>query len=195
MPCNAPTDVDDILRRCAPYVGLTLFHSPENCPDLLYCYEQIYEIRIQRGGRQEGYSQFKAVAGQLARFAVAAEVVTAEEFCSPGGLLQLATNSRLIRAFIGYFQKHAQASTVYSKATLLGTLCKMARQHFGKIAATDTPATLRCVDETTNLLGAFRCVEKRQLGEKRPLIVNWIDAIFSFPPTIGTFCKHASRMT
>jgi hypothetical protein len=157
---GGPLGVDDGRRRCVPYVGLSLSHSPVNCPDLLYCYEQIYEMRIQRGGRPDGYSQFKAVSGQLARFAVAAEVVTADTFCSPGGVLQLATNSRLIRAFIGGFQKQAKASTVYSKATLLGSLCKMARQHFGKICAADTPAILSCVDETENLLGAFRRVEK-----------------------------------
>jgi hypothetical protein len=157
---GGPLGVNDNRRRCAPYVGLSLSHCPVNCPDLLYCYEQIFEMRIQRGGRPDGYSQFKAVSGQLARFAVAAEVVTADTFCSPGGLLRLATNSRLIRAFIGGFQKNAQASTVYSKATLLGNICKMARQHFGKISAVDTPAILSCVDETENLLGAFRRVEK-----------------------------------
>jgi hypothetical protein len=38
-------------RRCVAYTGLSLCHSPENCPDLLYCYEQYYEINIQREGR------------------------------------------------------------------------------------------------------------------------------------------------
>jgi hypothetical protein len=106
---RGPLGVDDGRRRCVPYVGLSLSHSPVNFPDLLYCYEQIYEMRIQRGGRPDGYSQFKAGSGQLARLAVAAEVVTADTFCSPGGLLQLATHSRLIRAFIGGFQKQAKA--------------------------------------------------------------------------------------
>jgi hypothetical protein len=99
-------------RRCVAYTGLSLCHSPENCPDLLYCYEQYYEINIQRGGRKEGYSQFRAVAGQLAKFAVSAEVACAETFAVPGGLSNLVRESRLIRAFTGGFQQHAQASTV-----------------------------------------------------------------------------------
>jgi hypothetical protein len=147
-------------RRCVAYAGLSLCHSPENCPDLLYCYEQYYEIKIQRGGRKEGYSQFRAVAGQLARFAVSAEVACAETFAVPGGLFNLVRESRLIRAFIGGFQQHAQASTVYSKATLLGGLCRMAKQHFGKISSSETPAVLSHIDETINLLGGFRRVEK-----------------------------------
>jgi hypothetical protein len=79
---GGPLGVDDSRHRCVPYVGLSLSHSPVNCPDILYCYEQIYEIRIQRGGRPDGYPQSKAVSGQLARFAVAAEVVTPGTFCS-----------------------------------------------------------------------------------------------------------------
>jgi hypothetical protein len=151
---------DESRRRCIPYTGLALFHSPLNCPDILYCYEQCYEIKIQRGGRKEGYSQFKAVVGQLARFAVAVEVTSATSFAEPGGLFNLSRNSRLIRAFIGGFQQRAQASTVYSKATLLGGLCRMAKQHFGKATSRETAAILSHIDETSNLLGGFRRVEK-----------------------------------
>jgi hypothetical protein len=121
--------------------------------------------------------------------------VTSGTFCSPGGLFQLATNSRLIRAFIGGFQKQAKASTVYSKATLLGSLCKMARQHFGKISAADTPAILSCVDETENLLLLFGVLRRQQVDEKQPLIVIWIAATSSFPPKTCTFYKGASKMT
>jgi hypothetical protein len=148
-------------RRCTPYAGLILQHTPVNCPDILYCYEQCYEMKIRRGGRREGYSQFKAVAGQLARFAVAVEVASAPSFAEAGGLFVLVRSSRLIRAFIGGFQQHAQASTVYSKATLLGGLCRMAKQHFGKVAAAGEIASIVShIEETLNLLGGFRRVEK-----------------------------------
>jgi hypothetical protein len=152
--------LDGTRRRCAPYAGLALCHYPENCPDLLYVYEQVYEIKIRRGGRKEGYQQFRGVVGQLARFAVAVEVAPAEIFAQEGGLFQLATSSKLVRAFIGGFQSNAQASTVYSKATLLGLFCRMAKQHFGKITSVETAAVLSRIDETTNLLGGFRRVEK-----------------------------------
>jgi hypothetical protein len=153
-------DGDESRRRCIPYTGVSLHHSPLNCPDLLYCYEQCYEIKISRGGRREGYYQFKAVVGQLARFSVAVEVASAISFAEPGGLFNLVRNSRLIRAFIGGFQQRAQASTVYAKATLLGGLCRMAKQHFGKIESRGTASILSHIDETTNLLGGFRRVEK-----------------------------------
>lgn len=152
--------LDSSRRRCIPYAGLALSHEPENCPDLRYVYEQVYEIRIRRGGRKEGYHQFKAVAGQLARFAVAVGVTDEGSFSQIGGLFQLTTNSKLARAFIGGFQANAQASTVYSKATLLGGLCRMAKQHFGKISDVETPALLSRIDETANLMGGFRRVEK-----------------------------------
>lgn len=153
-------DGDESRRRCMPYTGISLQHSPLNCPDLLYCFEQGYEIKISRGGRREGYSQFKAVVGQLARFSVAVEEASAISFAEPGGLFNLVRSSRLIRAFIGGFQQRAQASTVYAKATLLGGLCRMAKQHFGKIEGRGTAAILSHIDETTNLLGGFRRVEK-----------------------------------
>jgi hypothetical protein len=152
--------LDGTRRRCMSYAGLSLCHAPENCPDLLYVYEQVYEIKIRRGGRKEGYQQFRGVAGQLARFAVAVDVVPAESFSKAGGLFELATSSKLVRAFIGGFQTNAQASTVYSKATLLGLLCRMAKLHFGKITSAETAAVLSSIDETTNLLGSFRRVEK-----------------------------------
>jgi hypothetical protein len=151
---------DEAHHRCSPYAGLLLRHSPLNCPDILYCYEQCFEIKIRRGGRAESYHQFKAAAGQLARFSVAAEVASAENFGKPGGLFDLVRSSRLIRAFIGGFQQNAQPSTVYAKATLLGTLCRMAKQHFGKLASVETPAILSHIDETANLLSGFRRVEK-----------------------------------
>jgi hypothetical protein len=147
-------------RRCVPYAGLAICHEPENCPDLRYVYEQVYEIRIRRGGRKEGYYQFRAVAGQLARFAVAVDIADASSFAHVGGLFELATMSNLLRAFIGGFQANAQASTVYSKATLLGGLCRMAKLHFGKIAHVQTAAVLSRIDETANLLGGFRRIEK-----------------------------------
>jgi hypothetical protein len=152
--------LDGTRRRCVPYAGLALCHAPEICPDLLYVYEQVYEIKIRRGGRKEGYQQFRGVAGQLARFAVAVDVVPAESFSKAGGLFELATSSKLVRAFIGGFQTNAQASTVYSKAPLLGLLCRMAKLHFGKITSAETAAMLSSIDETTNLLGGFRRVEK-----------------------------------
>jgi hypothetical protein len=131
-PCGGK-DGDESRRRCMPDPGISLHHSPLKCPDLLYCYEQCYEIKISRGGRREGYSQFKAVVGQLARFSVAVEVASAISFAEPGGLFNLVRSSRLIRSFIGGFQQRAQDSTVYAKATLLGGLFKMVKQHFGKI--------------------------------------------------------------
>jgi hypothetical protein len=72
-----------------PYTGISLHHSPLNCPDLLHCYEQCYEIKISRGGRREGSSQFKAVVGQLARISVAVEVASAIIFAEPGDLFNL----------------------------------------------------------------------------------------------------------
>ena len=44
--------LDGSRRRCVPYTGLALSHEPLNCPDLLYVYEQLYEIRIRRGSRK-----------------------------------------------------------------------------------------------------------------------------------------------
>jgi hypothetical protein len=152
--------LDGTRRRCASYAGLALCHAPENCPDLLYVYDQVYEIKIRRGGRKEGYQQFRGVVGQLARFAVAVDVVPSESFAVEGGLFELATSSKLVRAFIGGFQTNAQASTVYAKATLLGLLCRMAKLHFAKISAVETPAVLSRIEETMNLLGSFRRVEK-----------------------------------
>jgi hypothetical protein len=146
-------------RSCsAQYKGLET--SKENCPDLRYVYEQEYEIQIRRGGKLDGYRQFRTLSGQLARFAVAVEVAEAEDFGRPGGLFQLATSRDIIRAFIGGFQAHAQAGTVYSKSVLLGRLCRLARQHFGKIIDPGTAAILSHIDETRNLLGGFSRVEK-----------------------------------
>jgi hypothetical protein len=153
-------NVDQLRRRCPPYVGLALSHAPENCPDLLYVYEQMYEMKIRRGGKKDGYCQFKAVAGQIARFAVAVDVVDADIFARPGGVFVLAANSQLIRAFIGSFQSNAQASTVYSKATLLCTLCRMAKLHFSKSPNDETAGILSRLEETANLLGNFQRVEK-----------------------------------
>jgi hypothetical protein len=144
--------------RSTQYKGLET--SKENCPDLRYVYEQEYEIQIRRGGKLDGYRQFRTLSGQLARFAVAVEVSEAEAFGRPGGLFQLATSSDVVRAFIGGFQAHAQAGTVYSKAVLLLRLCRLARQHFGKIADPGTAAVLSRIDETRNLLGGFSRVEK-----------------------------------
>jgi hypothetical protein len=89
--------------RCSPYAGLLLRHSPLNCPDMLCCFEQCYEIKIRRGGRTEASHQFKAAAGQLARFSVAAEVATAESFGKPGGLFDLVRQSRLIGSPFKFF--------------------------------------------------------------------------------------------
>jgi hypothetical protein len=147
-------------RRGVPYAGLALSHEPENCPDLTYCFQQAYEIGLRRSGRKESYYQFKSVVGQLARFAVAVNIANADSFWRMGALFKLMTSSDLIRAFIGGFQKNAQASTVYSKATLLGGLCRMAKLHFGKTGSPGTAAILCRIDETANLLGGFRRVEK-----------------------------------
>jgi hypothetical protein len=144
--------------RSAQYKGLET--SKENCPDLRYVYEQEYEIQIRRGGKLDGYRQFRTLSGQLARFAVAVEVSEAEAFARPGGLFQLTTSSDVIRAFIGGFQAHAQAGTVYSKAVLLLRLCRLARQHFAKITDPGTAAVLSHIDETRNLLYGFSRVEK-----------------------------------
>jgi hypothetical protein len=89
--------------RCSPYAGLLLRHSPLNCPDMLCCFEQCYEIKIRRGGRTDASHQFKAAAGQLARFSVAAEVATAESFGKPGGLFDLVRQSRLIGSPLNFF--------------------------------------------------------------------------------------------
>jgi hypothetical protein len=104
--------------------------------------------------------QFRGVVGQLARFAVAVDGAPAESFAIEGGRFELATSSKLVRAFIGGFQTNAQASTVYAKATLPGLLCRMAKLHFANIAAVETPAVLSCIEETINLqLERFRHVE------------------------------------
>jgi hypothetical protein len=95
--------LDGTRRRCVSYAGLALCHAPENCPDLIYVFDQVYEIKIRRGGRKEGYHQFRGVVGQLARFAVAVDIVPAESFAIAGGLFELATSSKLVRAFIGGF--------------------------------------------------------------------------------------------
>jgi hypothetical protein len=42
-------------------------------------YEQEYEIQIRRGGKLDGYRQFRTLSGHLARFAVAVEVAEAED--------------------------------------------------------------------------------------------------------------------
>jgi hypothetical protein len=144
--------------RCLSYSGLDI--TKENCPDLLYVYEQEYEIQIRRGGNLDGYRQFRTLSGQIARFSVAVEVVQADSFPIPGGLFQLAVSSDLIRAFVGGFQAQAQASTVYAKVVLLGRLCRMAKQHFGKISGAQTASVLSRIDETRNLLGGFSRVEK-----------------------------------
>jgi hypothetical protein len=93
-------------------------------------------------------------------------VVQADYFPIPGGLLQLAVSSDLIRAFVGGFQAQAQASTVYAKFALLGRLCRMAKQHCGKISGAQTASILSRIDETRNLLGGFSRVEKPQAVEK-----------------------------
>jgi hypothetical protein len=38
---------DESRLRCMPYTGISLHHSPLNCPDLLYFYEQCYENKDQ----------------------------------------------------------------------------------------------------------------------------------------------------
>jgi hypothetical protein len=147
-------------RRCIKYESLPLRQDPENCPDLLYSYEQVFEIPIRRGGRKDTYCQFQAAVGQLARFAVAAQVVEPKIFALPGGLFQLAKDSKLIRAFMGGFQLRAAPSTVYSKAVLLVRFCALASQHFGKIECANTVPILSTIAETKNLLGGFARVEK-----------------------------------
>jgi hypothetical protein len=94
-------------RRCIKYESLPLRQGPENCPNLLYSFEQVFEISIRRGGRKDTNCQFQAALGQLARFAVAAQVVEPEKFALPGGLFQVAKDSKLIRAFMGGFQLRA----------------------------------------------------------------------------------------
>jgi hypothetical protein len=142
-------------RRCIKYESLPLRQYPENCPDLLYSYEQVFEIPIRRGGRKYIYCQFQAVVGQLARFAVAAQVVEPKLFALPGGLFQLAKDSKLIRALMGGFQLRAAPSTVYAKAVLLLRFCVLASQHFGKIECANTVPILCTIAETKNLLGGF----------------------------------------
>jgi hypothetical protein len=151
---------DGSRRRCIKYESLPLRQDPENCPDLLYAYEQIFEIPIRRGGKKDTYRQFQAAVGQLARFAVAAKVVEPENFALPGGLFQLAKDSKLIRAFMGGFQLRAAPSTVYSKAVLLVRFCALSTQHFGKIECANTVPVLSAIAETKNLLGGFARVEK-----------------------------------
>jgi hypothetical protein len=141
-----------------PYKGL--YTTKKNCRDLRYVYDQEYEIQIRRGGKLDGYRQSQTLCGQLTRFAVAVQVAEVEGFARPGGLFGLTTSSDLIRAFVGGFQAHAQAGTVYFKVVLLARLCRMARQHFGKIVDTGTAAVLSRIDETRNLLGGFSRVEK-----------------------------------
>jgi hypothetical protein len=91
---------EEVRGRCLRYAGLLLRHPPLNCPDMLYCYERSFKVKIRRGGRKEAYHQFKAAAGQLSRFSVAAEVANAEILGKPGGLFDLVRHSRLIRAFV-----------------------------------------------------------------------------------------------
>jgi hypothetical protein len=134
--------------------------SKENCPDLMYVYEQECEIQIRRRGKLDGYGQFRTLSGQLARFAVAVEVAEAEAFGRPGCIFQLATSRDVDSTFMGGSQAHAQAGTVYSKAFLLLRLCRLARQHFRKIADPGTAAASSRIDETRNLLGGFSTVEK-----------------------------------
>jgi hypothetical protein len=144
--------------RCLPYSGLEI--TNDNCPDLRYVYEQEYEIQVRRGGSLDGFRQFRTLSGQLARFSVAVKVAQAESFPFPGGLFQLTVSSDLIRAFVGGFQAQAQAATVYAKVILLGRLCRMAKQHFGKVVGVRTASVLSRIDETRNLLGGFSRVEK-----------------------------------
>jgi hypothetical protein len=151
---------DRSRRRCSPYASLALSHEPENCPDLRYVYEQQYEMHIQRGAPKDGYHQFKSAAGQLARFAVATEVVEVEQFARPGGLFQLTISSDLVRGFIGGFQNSEQPSTVSAEATLLVRLCRFARQYFGKIPGARTPSILAHIDKTANILSRYCRVEK-----------------------------------
>jgi hypothetical protein len=159
-------------KRAKKYDAFGLEHEPENCPDLRYVYEQQFEISIQRGRTVEPYRQLKTAVGQLARFAVAVDVVEAEIFAEAGGLFQLTTSSELIRAFIGGFQAMREASTVATKSSLLAVLCRMAKLYFGRSEASpETSQALYRVDETLNLLAGFRRVEKatsrRQTAARR----------------------------
>jgi hypothetical protein len=43
---------DGSRRRCLKYESLPLRQDPENCPDLLYAYEQVFEISISRGEKR-----------------------------------------------------------------------------------------------------------------------------------------------
>jgi hypothetical protein len=88
------------------------------------------------------------------------KVAQADYFPFPGGLFQLKISSDLIRAFVGGFQAQAQAATVYSNVILLGRLCRMDKQHFGKVVGVRTASVLSRIDETRNLLGGFSRVEK-----------------------------------
>jgi hypothetical protein len=126
-----PGEFDLLRRRPKKYDDIGLEHEPENFPDLRYIYEQQYEIHILRGRAVEPYRQFKTAVGQLARFAVAADVGKATVLAEAGGLFHLETRSELIREFIGGLFSTKEPSTVATKSYLLVVLCRMAKLHYG----------------------------------------------------------------
>jgi hypothetical protein len=160
-PTLDPGGIHLSRRRTKKYDALGLEHEAENCPDLRYVYEQQYEITILRGCAVDPYRQFKTAVGQLARFAVAVNVAKATGFAKAGGLFHLETSSELIRALIGGFQSTKKPPTVAAKSSLLVSLCRMAKLHYGRNEESPKSMQAQClIDETFNLLAGFRRVEK-----------------------------------
>jgi hypothetical protein len=91
---------------------------------------------------------------------VAAQVVEPEKFALPGGLFQVAKDSKLIRAFMGGFQLRVAPSIVYAKVVLLVRFYVLASQQFGNIECAITVPILGTIAETKNLLWGLARVEK-----------------------------------
>lgn len=127
-------------------------------PDLQDYYSTMVEPHVFRSQCLQTYKILKTVLGQLARYACAMRRHESLQYSKKGGLVSLAADEKLLRAFVLGMQTRCVSSTVCSKASNLLKWAKFASIFYAK--EQDVQAKAHC-DAAAEYLRTTACAEKR----------------------------------